>query len=139
MKLLSERLAATCLLVIFALTVLFHGLIITGVIPFGMVWGGRLQTREQMLVFETLSILLNGLMLGVVAAWAGRWKVALNPRILRIALWLMAGLFLLNTVGNLLSTSAVEKAVFTPVTLLLTLLCLRLALGIRPVAARPQA
>ncbi|TGE18368.1 hypothetical protein [Hymenobacter elongatus] len=134
MKLLfSERLAATILLVIFALVVLFHGLVITGIIPFGIVWGGRLQTHSQMLVFETVSIALNALMFGVVAVWVGHWKAAVGAGVLRGALWLMAGLFLLNTVGNLLSTNAVEKAVFTPMTLLLALFSLRLALGPRPV------
>lgn len=137
--LLSERLAATGLLVVFALILLFHGLVITGVIPFGIVWGGRLQTHSQMLAFETVSIALNVLMLGVVAVWAGYWKVAVGARLLRAALWLMAGLFVLNTIGNLLSTNATEKAVFTPLTLLLALFSLRLALGSRPVVLRaPQ-
>ena len=135
MKLLfPERLAATGLLVIFALTLLFHGLVVTGVIPFGIVWGGRLQTPEQMLAFETVSIALNALMLAAVAAWAGHWRVAVSARLLRGLLWLMAGLFVLNTVGNLLSANATEKALFTPLTLLMALLSLRLALGARPVA-----
>ncbi|MCB2407925.1 hypothetical protein [Hymenobacter lucidus] len=131
-QLFSERLAAASLLVIFVLILLFHGLVITGVIPFGVVWGGRLQTHAQMLAFETVSIALNALMLAVVAVWAGYWKVSVSSRVLRVALWLMVGLFGLNTVGNLFSTNVTEKAVFTPLTLLLALLSLRLALGARP-------
>lgn len=132
--LVSERFAARALLVIIALTLLFHALVIGGVVPFQVVWGGRLSGRDQLLAFEAVSVGLNLLMLAVVAGWAGLLRVRMPAGLLRAALWLMVALFALNTAGNLLSKNEVEQLVFTPLTLLLALLSLRLALGKRPAA-----
>ncbi len=82
-----------------------------------------------MVRFETISIGINALMLAVVGLRAGVLPLRVPALALTIAFWLMAGLFALNTVGNLLSTNPFEKYTFTPITLLLPLLCLRLALG----------
>ncbi len=50
------------------------------------------------------------------------------PLLLRIIFWLMFFLFSLNTLGNLMAESMFEKALFTPVTLILAVLCLRIVL-----------
>lgn len=128
-NLLTTPRAARALLLILALVVGFHLLVLTGVIPFGIVWGGRLQSHEQMVQFETVSIGLNLLMLAVVAAAAGLLRVPLPGLVLKGALWLMTALFLLNTVGNVLAATALERLLFTPLTLLLAVLSCRLALG----------
>lgn len=127
--LLTERFALYAMVLIFSLVVAFHALVLLGIVPFEMVWGGRLKTREQMLQFETVSILLNLLMLAVVAVRAGWLRVRVHPTVLRVVLWLMTGLFALNTVGNVFSINPTERLVFTPLTLLLALLCARLAAG----------
>jgi hypothetical protein len=128
-NLLSARAAAQGLRTILSFVVLFHLLVLTGVIPYGIVWGGRLQSREQMLSFEAVSIGLNLLMLAVVAVAAGRLRLRVPPRLIQGLLWLMAGLFALNTVGNLLATTTLERLLFTPLTLLLAVCSLRLALS----------
>lgn len=130
-KLIPEHFAANSILVILSLVVCFHLLVISGVVPFQIVWGGRLQNREQMLQFETVSILLNLLMLVVVATKAGYLNLNLPPLMLRILLGTMAGLFASNTVGNLFSENELEKLLFTPLTFLLTILCFRLTMGKR--------
>ena len=130
-RFISERLALTTIATVLSLIVLFHGLILTGAIPFDIVWGGRLTSREQMLRFELLSIALNLLMLAVVAVRAGIIGRNIPPRVITVALWMMAVLFGLNTMGNLLSQNSLERIIFTPLTLVLCVLCLRLALGKR--------
>jgi uncharacterized membrane protein len=82
-----------------------------------------------MLQFETVSILMNLLMLGIVAARAGFFKSGANHLIIQIALYLMAGIFFLNTIGNLLSNNQLEKILFTPLTIILFVFSLRLAIG----------
>ncbi|MCB0636571.1 MAG: hypothetical protein KDC54_08120 [Lewinella sp.] len=127
-KVISEKVALYGVLVILSLITVFHVLILIGVIPFDIVWGGRLTSREEMLRMESVSLLLNLLMLGIVARRAGWLKWGPGPRIIRILFWVMAGLFALNTLGNLASTSDLERAIFTPLTLLLVVFCWRLAL-----------
>lgn len=126
-NIITLRFAAVALMAILGAIVVFHLLVISGVIPYQMVWGGRLADRSQMLRFETISILTNLVMLTVVMIRAGFVRLRVHPISIRIALWLMVGLFLLNTIGNLLSNNETEKIIFTPLTVLLCLLSLRLA------------
>ena len=128
-NIITERIATVGLLTILSVIIIFHLLIIVGVIPFDIVWGGRLEDSEQMLQFETISILLNAIMLLVVSTRAGiiRWNI--KPLLITIALWGMFGLFSVNTIGNLLSNNSLETIIFTPLTLLLALFSWRLAVS----------
>jgi hypothetical protein len=125
----TTRIATIVLMIILSLVVIFHLLVLLQVVPFEVVWGGRLQDPAQMLLFETISIAVNLIMLGVVAIKAGILKVKVKQTIIKIALWTMCGVFLLNTVGNLFSNNEMEKLIFTPITLLLSLFTLRLAVS----------
>ncbi|MCC3158456.1 hypothetical protein LJ737_14495 [Hymenobacter sp. 15J16-1T3B] len=132
---LTARVAANGIFIILSLIVLFHVLIITGVIPFASVWGGRLKNHHQMLTFETVSIGLNLLMLAVVAVASGRLRVRVSRQLITGTLWLMTALFFLNTLGNVFAKTDLERLLFTPLTLLLALCCCRLALQREPPAA----
>lgn len=125
---ITAKFAAHSIITILSLVVLFHLLVVMNVIPYNLVWGGRLENKTEMLQFELVSIGVNLLMLLVVLVKAGILRVALPPKLLTLALWLMFALFVLNTAGNLLSVNQWEKILFTPLTLVLALLCLRLAL-----------
>ena len=127
-KIITEKLAAYSVIIILSLVVLFHLLVVVGVIPYHIVWGGRLKDKAELFQFEMVSIGANLLMLLVILIKAKILKVALPPKLLTITLWLMFALFILNTLGNLLSVNEWEKILFTPLTLILALLCLRLAL-----------
>ena len=127
-RLVSEKLAVNGIAILLGLAVAMHLLIVARIIPFDAVWGGRLKSKEEMLRFESVSIVLNLAMLAVVAIQANRLPLRIPAAILSIAFWLMTGLFLLNTVGNMMSANQFEKLVFTPVTALLAIFSLRLAL-----------
>lgn len=128
-KLISERFAAIALLSLLLLFLLFHFLVMLGVIPFEIVWGGRLKDRSQMLRSETVSVIINLLMLAVVGIKAKMIEVVLPQLLVRLILWIMFALFILNTLGNLFSLNQFEQLVFTPVTFLLALFSLRLAIS----------
>lgn len=106
----------------------FHFLVLLQIIPYTIVWGARIQNTQQMLALETVSLLLNLFILAVVLLKAGylTWKV--HPTAIRLLLWLFAALFAINTLGNLFSNNFVEAVIFTPLTLLLAVLFVRLAL-----------
>lgn len=126
-KIISFHTAAKGILIILSIILVFHALVLTGFIPFDIVWGGRLKSREDMLVFESVSVGLNLLIVLVIAGHAGYLPLLFNKNISRILIWLMTGLFLLNTIGNLMAVDPMEKFIFTPLTLVLTLLCYRVA------------
>ncbi|MFI5139363.1 MAG: hypothetical protein ACHQIM_16190 [Sphingobacteriales bacterium] len=127
-RIIPERFALKGLLAILSLFILFHLLIISGAIPFGVVWGGTLKDKSQMLFFETISVIVNILLLSVAAIKAGILKIGVNSMVIQVILWIMFGLFLMNTIGNLFSNNHFEKLVFTPITLILSIFSLRVAM-----------
>jgi hypothetical protein len=127
-RLITERFAINALLIIFLLVMLFHVLVLIGIIPFDMVWGGRLKSKEEMISFELTSIALNLVMLCIVAVKAGLLTLNLKPIVFKVAFWGMFVLFAVNTIGNFLSNNELERMIFTPLTLLLSMFSLRLAI-----------
>ena len=76
---------------------------------------------------ESVSIAVTFVMLLFVSAYSGIIKVKLRSTAVKIGFWIMFTLFILNTVGNVLSNNALERFLFTPLTMLLSLFCFRLA------------
>ncbi len=110
------------LLIVFLLTVLFHLLVLIGVIPFSGVWGGRLETVQDMYRFEAVSIIINILVLFVLIQKRKNLLNGSPNKVINIVLWVFMGLFLLNTVGNLFAESVIEKILATPLTLIISVL-----------------
>jgi hypothetical protein len=123
-----KKIAGYSLLTLFSLTIIFHLLVIIQIIPFEIVWGGRLTSLQQMYVSETISVSLNVLFLFIVLIQMKMLNWPIAPKVITVFLWLMFALFALNTLGNLLSINSLEKMIFTPVTILLSIFCLILAL-----------
>lgn len=115
------------ILLILSLSLVFHFIILLKIIPYKFVWGGRLKSDKEMYRFETFSILINGLFVFVILIQAGFLTIDISKKIINYALWLMTGLFLLNTLGNAISKNKLEKILFTPITMLLTIFSLILA------------
>lgn len=111
------------LLVLFSLLVIFHLLILVRIIPFDAIWGGKLKDVSQMRLFESVSVIISLMMMAVIAINAGIIKFKIHPVVIKAALWAMVILFALNTIGNFTSENQFEKNVFTPTTLLLSVLC----------------
>lgn len=125
----SVRFAAFGLIILLSLITVFHLSVLIGIIPFNIVWGGRLAEHSQMVIFESVSITINLLMIATVGLKAKLIFSRVSPKFIRIALWIMAGVFVLNTIGNLASVNTFEKIIFTPVTAILAVLSIRLALS----------
>ena len=117
------------LLVLLSLFLLLHFIILIKIIPYNLVWGGRLKTDKEMYRFEIFSILINSLFVIVVLVQADFLKIEVPKKTITYALWIMTGLFLLNTLGNATSKNKLEQRLFTPVTILLTIFSLLLALS----------
>jgi hypothetical protein len=126
-KLISERFAALALLGLLGALFIFHLLIVVHVLPFDIVWGGKLRAVEDMQQLEIASLVMTLVLLAAVGLRAGYLPYKPKPLILRVVMWMMVVLFVLNTLGNLLSENMVERLVFTPVTVVMALLSLRLA------------
>lgn len=116
------------MVLIISLTILFHLLVIVKVIPYTIVGGGRIDNDRQLLIAETAAIAINIFMLWIVLMRIGSIRGFLGPRKIRFILWIMFALFTLNTIGNFFALTQFERWVFTPLTSLLAILSLRLAM-----------
>mgnify|MGYP000406564355 CR=1 FL=1 len=128
MKFIKPRLAATLLLALQALVVLFHLTILFGLVPYEIVWGGKLSSCQEMFVFESVSIALNLFIMLLLSVYLEIIKWSWPAKLMKVLFWVFASLFALNTLGNLAAESVVEMIVFTPLTLVTSLLFLSLAL-----------
>ncbi len=115
------------MLILLILVLCFHLLILIELIPYQMVWGGRLKTKSQMYSFETVSIVVNLIIMAVILIKGGYIETKIPIRIVNILLWVLVAVFILNTLGNLFSNNFLEMVIFTPLTLISAILCYRMA------------
>jgi hypothetical protein len=128
-RLIGPRMAANILLAILALLAVYHILILFKVLPSGMVWGGRAESSgESLVLLESVGLVVTILFAGVVASKAGYFRGTRFKTAVKVAMWIVFGYFVLNVFGNLMSTSLIERSIFTPVSIIVALLSLRLAL-----------
>jgi hypothetical protein len=123
---LNRKFASIASVFLLANMIVFHILVLTEIIPFDLIWGGRLQSKSDMIVFESLSI---GISLFIILIIMSReeWLRLFNPKVALIGIWVVFGFFTLNTIGNLLAAEALERVLFTPLTFLMAVFTLRLA------------
>ena len=116
------------MLVLLLIALSYHLIIIAELIPYEAVWGGRLTSIEQMRQFELFSITINLFMVLVILSKGAIIKARIPLFINNIFLWLFTLMFVFNTVGNFFAMSLWEAIIFTPITFISAILCLRLAL-----------
>jgi hypothetical protein len=120
------RISFLILLIILGSTVVFHLLMLFGVFPMDLVWGGRIIEKNDFYIMESISISVNVLFIFVILGRAGYLTWSLSKRFFIVGVWIMAALFILNTVGNIFSLNETERLVFTPITLILSIACIML-------------
>ena len=128
-KIISESAAGKSLLALLSAIMLFHVLVIINVIPYEIIWGGRIRNRRELINLELISIIVNAIMIFVVLIRTGMVGFSISVRWMRLLFWMMSAFFLLNTLGNFVSLNQLEKFIFTPITLFLSFCSLRLALA----------
>lgn len=112
----------TCIiLVIFSL--IFHLCIISQLIPYSIVWAGKLTSEKEMYQFESISILINFIYALLIFV-----ELKKSRPITKILLWIFVLLFSLNTIVNLFAESKLEMLIFTPYTFILALFTARILL-----------
>jgi hypothetical protein len=99
--------------------------------PIDFLWGGRMETKEQLLGFEIISFIVMVLCFFIVLVRTEGIRIPALTGVSRIALWILSILFLVNTIGNIFANTTFEK-IFALFTVALAVLCLRLALEKTP-------
>jgi hypothetical protein len=124
----SFRTASNIILVLNTAVIVFHIFVLLQIFPLNVVWAGRLKSVEEMFVFESVSIVINLILIGIVWRKVILVRQKKRNRVIDALLWFFTLLFALNTAGNLTSTTSVEKFIATPLTFILAVCCLRLSI-----------
>ena len=110
--------------------VLFHLLVILGVIPKDIIWAGKIKNQKELLRMEVVSFLILGVAITIVTLKLGLLTFVRSPHWIDGGVWGIFIFFTLNTIGNLFAKSKVEKYGFGTLTMILALLALSLILPI---------
>lgn len=128
-KWISARLAGNILLAALGLLFIFHVLVLLGVLPAEIVWGGMIQgTQTNLITLETIALAMTLLFMLIVAARIGYIQAGRLSGAVKVGVWLIFIFLLLNTLGNLASGVSFENLIAAPITILLALCALRLAI-----------
>ena len=88
--------------------ILFHICVMSGIVPYDIVWGGRLTNENEMYVFETISILINVFLSWILLMKVDFVKFKFSDKVVKTILWTFFGLFILNTIGNVFAETTFE-------------------------------
>ena len=120
--------AGNSLLIIFGLLFIFHCLVLFGLIPYDIVWAGKIKNHNELVKMESISLLVLIVFSTVVVLKMRYLKYTVKPIIINVGMWVLVAFFALNTLGNLTAINPIEKYGFGLLTVVITLLALRLAL-----------
>ncbi len=127
-KFISAKLAGNILLAALGVLFIFHILVILGLIPADIVWGGQVKDAQANLVLlETIALLVTLLFIFIVAVKTGYIKMDRLRGVINAGIWLIFIFMILNTLGNIASAASFENLVFAPITVILALCAFRLA------------
>jgi len=126
-KLISTKLAGNILLFSLGLLLVFHFLVILKLIPASIMWGGQ-ATSSNLIMLEVIAIAVTLFFGYVIATKTGYVNAGKFTGVINILVWIIFLFLLLNTLGNLASGVSAENFIFAPITLILALCALRLAI-----------
>ena len=120
---ISKRIALKLMIGLLFIVLIFHLCVLFEIISYKIVWAGKLNSKEEMYVFEAFSILINFFLIIVLYIKFQNIKKSETNRIINIIIWLFVFLFALNTLGNLFAENLIEQILGTLLTFISATLC----------------
>jgi len=126
-KLLSKKAAGIILIASLIFLMLFHLLVVLKVLPGDIVWGGTMD-ENSVITYEIIAIIITGVLLFFATVKAGYINNNIIKKIANVFIWLMVVYFAFMIFGNLTANTLTEKVIFIPLSVLMLISSLRLAL-----------
>ena len=120
---ISKRIALKLMIGLLSIVLIFHLCVLFEIISYKIVWAGKLKSKEEMYVFEAVSILINFFLIIVLCIKFQNIKKSETNKIINIIIWLFVFLFALNTLGNLFAENLIEQILGTLLTFISATLC----------------
>lgn len=119
----SKVAAITVLMGLLSVVILLHLGILFQLIPYDIVWAGKIDSLEAMYLLETVSLILNGTLMLVLYLKLKHLKQAMPTPVVDVILWIYVVVFGLNSLGNLFAQTLFELIFGTLFTLVMMYLC----------------
>lgn len=127
-RMLNTKTVGTGLLILLSANLVMHLSILAGIVPYEIFWGGQLEKETANIVLmEIIALAILSLFIGITIL--NTYYPSKYSLLAKVGIWIVFAYLLLNTAGNLASETFIEKAVMAPVTLLMSLLSLGLAIS----------
>jgi hypothetical protein len=126
---ISIELAGYILLITLGLLIIFHILIFVGIVPYNIVWAGKIKSKKELLFMESISLFISLMAVIIVGSKTNNLILIKDPTIVNIGMWILLALFVFNTIGNLTAKNPIEKYGFGTLTILISFLVLRILVG----------
>ena len=104
------------------------GIVVFDIVPLEYLWGGRMQTKDELLLFEILSLVIQVLCYWVVVLKRKHIKMGQHNLVVESVIWILCIVFFLNTIGNLVAKTRMETLLGTPITAILFVLLFRIGI-----------
>lgn len=127
-ELISARSAGIIVIILLVGLLILHTFILAGIISFKIVWGGNIEYKQDMIKLEIVALITTFLFLVVTLIKLKLLKKNLKSRLSNLSVWIMFIYFTLNIIGNILAKTGAERQIFIPISIILALFSLRLAL-----------
>ena len=118
---MNSSVSVKSLVLLISLVIFFHLAIVFQFIPYTVAWGGRINSLQEMYVFEFFSIVINLFLIAVLMMRGNYIKHFFSQKIVTRILWIYFLIFCINTLGNLFAKTNLEKS-FSFITLLFAVL-----------------
>lgn len=106
----------------------YHFSVIFGFIPMSLIYGGRIKNVEEMYLYESISIIGNLIILGIIYLKKRMFLNNKDNKIVNFLIFTLCFVFMLISIVNLISFNIVEVLIAVPYTFISVVLCWRLNL-----------
>ena len=120
---ISKEIAIKLMIGLLSIVLIFHFSVLFEVIPYTVVWAGKINSIDEMRVFEIISILINIFMIIVLFIKSKNIRNDYQNKVINFIIWIFVVLFALNTLGNLFAKSLIEQILGTSLTFISSILC----------------
>lgn len=111
---------------ILGILLIFHILIFAQILPYDMIWAGKLNSVEEMKKFETVSLLVNSFILIILIIKFKLIEKAKDNWVIDFFIWVFVVFFAFNTIGNLFAKNKYELIIGGLLTLTCSFLCYKI-------------
>ena len=127
-NLISFKLAGKITITIIVLLIVFHILILLGVVPSNIVWGGQIVDNATLMKHEILRLIGSFIFLVIIIEKLNQHKITKFKKLSNVAFWFIYIYFIITSIAKLASAVTLEKMIFIPITVILSILLFRLAI-----------